>query len=170
MGGEGGERVAAAAWPKRGGESLSQALSYSSILVTPFRVNQRLHFLPAPFRLLVASSVPSPPPPPSPTMDYLVTLHKRRLDEEPDSWGQPDKKRPCQGLDGGFENENNIYSQLNGSSIELQKHDQPAGTICRVSAQPSIDQLSFMIQRGTLKPCPRCLAGGSGHINHIITG
>lgn len=150
-------------------------LSYSNILLSISRVNQRLHFLPTHFLLLVASSVPLSPPPPtllpvSVSMDYLVTLHKRRLDEQPDSWGQPDKKRPCQRLDGCFENENDIYTQLNGSSLELQKHGQPAGTNCSIFAQPSIDQLSFMIQRDTLKPCPRCLAGESGHINHMITG
>ncbi|XP_072095493.1 uncharacterized protein C10orf143 homolog [Mobula birostris] len=107
-------------------------------------------------------------------MDYSVTLQKRRLAVPPESWGQPDKKRPCHGLDGGFQNDSDVpYTQLNWSSTDhqnLQNHVQPAEAICTIFALPSIDKLTSMGQPGTLNPCLRCLAGESGHINHITTG
>ncbi|XP_069755739.1 uncharacterized protein [Narcine bancroftii] len=104
-------------------------------------------------------------------MECLVRLQKRRLDEQPGDWGPPEQKRSCQGLDGDFQTEHNIpCTQLSWSSIDHQKPVQSARTISSIIGLPSIPKLTFLIQPGISKPCPRCLAGESGHINHILTG
>ncbi|XP_067858489.1 uncharacterized protein C10orf143-like isoform X2 [Heptranchias perlo] len=116
------------------------------------------------------------------SMDYLVTVQKRRINEELGCWGRvgkPDNKRICQGLDGSFPVENDVpYTQLNWSSIDhwnLQKHFQPEGLMSKTVTLPNVDKLAFVMQQNHVqasisKPCPRCLAGESGHINHIMAG
>ncbi|XP_067909442.1 uncharacterized protein si:ch211-221j21.3 [Heterodontus francisci] len=112
------------------------------------------------------------------SMDYSVTVQKRRLSQEPVIWEHTDNKRFCQGLDGSFPVENDIpYSQLIRSSIDhqnLQKHVHPAGLMSMTAGLPNVDKLAFVMQHNhaqvnTSKPCPRCLAGESGHINHMAS-
>ncbi|XP_078421022.1 uncharacterized protein LOC144694455 isoform X1 [Cetorhinus maximus] len=111
------------------------------------------------------------------SMDYLVTVQKRRLSPEAAVWGQSDNKRLCQGLDGSFPVENDVpYTQLNWSSIDhwnLQKHVHPAGLMSRTISVPNVDKLTFVMQQnheqvGISKPCPRCLAGESREPNHLL--
>ncbi|XP_078079591.1 uncharacterized protein LOC144500478 [Mustelus asterias] len=111
------------------------------------------------------------------SMDYMVTVQKRRMSQEAAVWEQADNKRFCQGLDGSFPVENDVpYTQLNWSSMDhwnLPKHVDPTGLMGKTISVPNVDKLTFVMQQnqeqvGTSKPCPRCLAGESGHINHMI--
>ncbi|GCC22331.1 hypothetical protein chiPu_0000719 [Chiloscyllium punctatum] len=111
------------------------------------------------------------------SMDYTVALQKRALSQEAGVWEQADNKRFCQGLESSFPVENDVqYTQLNENSMyhqNLQKHVHPTRLMGRRVAFPNVGQLAFLMQQSheqmdTSKPCPRCLAGESGHINHMV--
>ncbi|KAM9285449.1 uncharacterized protein C10orf143 homolog [Morus bassanus] len=81
--------------------------------------------------------------------------------------GEPERKRVCKPLE-AIPNE--ADARLIECAMELDSK-QKISTDCGPWATKT-KQNSVIFEnhgnRGTAQPCPRCIAGGSGHFNHIL--
>ncbi|XP_069467548.1 uncharacterized protein C10orf143 homolog [Ambystoma mexicanum] len=106
-------------------------------------------------------------------MDF-VCVQKRRLDKE--STGHPNHKKVCQGLESAPKENCGLFQPLNECFMDYW--DMHFSTNPEASAHEGFlenemeTQSSVIFQNHESKvsvpSCPRCIAGESGHINHIL--
>ncbi|XP_024069044.1 uncharacterized protein C10orf143 homolog [Terrapene carolina triunguis] len=108
----------------------------------------------------------------------LLALHTRRrrrgalLPQEP---GEPERKRVCKSLE-TVPNESDFCHQLNECAMDywtMELDSKQKGTTEQFIPQTPKEKPNSMIfqnhgSKGTAQPCPRCIAGESGHFNHIM--
>ncbi|KAM9549495.1 uncharacterized protein C10orf143 homolog [Guaruba guarouba] len=87
--------------------------------------------------------------------------------QDPDP-GEPERKRACKQLE---TIPNEAETHLLGCAMELdskQKISSDCGPWATKTKQNSM-VFENHGSRGTAQPCPRCIAGESGHFNHILS-
>ncbi|XP_064418210.1 uncharacterized protein SI:CH211-221J21.3 isoform X2 [Latimeria chalumnae] len=98
-------------------------------------------------------------------MDCLIAIKRPPIKNHQEEGEQytPTNKRFCSGLESCLSIQNgHMYSHLNNSQTE------PAGGSVLKSLGES-PGLVINHERGDIiQPCSRCMAGESGHINHIM--
>ncbi|XP_030058829.1 uncharacterized protein C10orf143 homolog [Microcaecilia unicolor] len=105
-------------------------------------------------------------------MDFLA-LHKRRQLEDA---GHPNSKRICKGLGtlpNGNSTVNHQISDCHIDNWDMQHFPQQSVSTNDGIPEHMRESQSYGIfqnteSRGLVQPCPRCIAGESGHINHIM--
>ncbi|XP_074856550.1 uncharacterized protein C10orf143 homolog isoform X2 [Carettochelys insculpta] len=107
----------------------------------------------------------------------LQALHARRrrgalLLHEP---GDPERKRVCKSLE-TFPNESEFCQQLNECAMDywtMELDSKQKSSIEQFIPQTTKEKQNSMIfqnhgGKGNAQPCQRCIAGESGHFNHIV--
>ncbi|XP_027675373.1 uncharacterized protein C10orf143 homolog isoform X2 [Chelonia mydas] len=108
----------------------------------------------------------------------LLALHTRRRRGAlvpPESAGEPERKRVCKSLE-PIPNESDFCHQLNECAMDywtMELDSKQKGTTEQFIPQTPKEKPNSMIfqnhgSKGTAQPCPRCIAGESGHFNHIM--
>ncbi|XP_064001396.1 uncharacterized protein C10orf143 homolog [Pogoniulus pusillus] len=80
---------------------------------------------------------------------------------------EPERKRLCKPLE---PLPNQAGALLIDCAVEVDSNQKISACCGPWAAKPKQNSVSFENQgsRGTAQPCPRCMAGESGHFNHIL--
>lgn len=98
------------------------------------------------------------------SMDFVSTFHnKRRHEDEQENWGCQ-SKRLCTAVAGYGNIEYGAVGESPMDTWELQQHVLPNGN----RGHEVVPAMSPPQDRASGQCCPRCMAGESGHINHIM--
>ncbi|XP_065602957.1 uncharacterized protein C10orf143 homolog [Cyrtonyx montezumae] len=81
--------------------------------------------------------------------------------------GEPERKRVCKPLE-AFPNE--VDARLIDCAMELDSKQKVSSSCAPWATKTKQNSVIFENQgsRGTSQPCPRCIAGESGHFSHIL--
>ncbi|XP_029465859.1 uncharacterized protein C10orf143 homolog [Rhinatrema bivittatum] len=105
-------------------------------------------------------------------MDFIALRKRQQLEDA----GHPNNKRICKGLE-TLPNGNSIVKhQLNEYHIhnwDMQHFPQQSvssnnGIPEHMRGNQNYGIFQNQESRGLVQPCPRCIAGESGHFNHIM--
>ncbi|XP_061202747.1 uncharacterized protein C10orf143 homolog [Neopsephotus bourkii] len=82
--------------------------------------------------------------------------------------GEPERKRACKRLE---TIPNETETRLLGYAMELDSKQQISSDCGPWATKAKQNSMVFENHgsRGTAQPCPRCIAGESGHFNHILS-
>ncbi|KYO43924.1 uncharacterized protein C10orf143 homolog isoform X2 [Alligator mississippiensis] len=89
--------------------------------------------------------------------------------------GEPERKRACKSLE-TLPNESGAHCQLNKCTMDywtMELDSKQEGFPEQCIPQTTEEKQNSVIfqnhgSRSTTQPCPRCIAGESGHFNHIL--